>query len=246
MVCALVACSSNPPQEEGYLPGSASDDSAGWAQTPIRPVQKQRPVSGITMTYHNDASTLQMTIDPYDENLNIEMKRSPHTQEVAVPEKPRRDTVFMMSPQAASAPTNVSVQAPPTSVNVQLQLPPERRDSSKAVPAIDTAGLGQKQLDLLKSKEKEWADATDEVITNIRLAQEYFYKQDYSSALRLVKIAEEKRPTAEGYALRGSIMYMLRDNGAARFYWSQALTLNPNLPDVIQALSKLDQTKEGR
>jgi tetratricopeptide (TPR) repeat protein len=141
----------------------------------------------------------------------------------------RKDTVFISAPP----------QQQPTAVNVQVQMP---RDSLRKT---DTVKVGASS-DEVKAKELKWAEISDEVMADLRRAQEYFYKQDYSSAIRMVKAAQEKRSTAEGFALQGSIHYMLGDKGAARFFWTEALNLNPELPEVIQALSKLDQAQESR
>lgn len=220
----LGACAGNPPQEPEYEspPGLSSSASVGMS----------RGVTGIQMTYKNDASTLNMTLDPYDENLQIEMKRTPRPVEnketKPEPPPPKKDTVYVMPPPAQ---TSTVVSPAPTSVNVQLQLPPERRDS------VQRAASEPKEE---PPEEIMSADVTDEVLTDIRRAQEYFYKKDYSSALRLLKSAQGRRATSEGYALQGSVHYMLGDRDLARYFWSEALKLNPNLPEVIEALSKLE------
>jgi len=143
----------------------------------------------------------------------------------------KRDTVFVTPPVQ---PVSTTVQTAPQPINVQVQLPPERHDTLRA-KNDDSLSLEQS-----KAREQKLAANMDEVVADIRHAQEYFYKQDYSSAMRLAKAAQEIRPTAEGFALQGSIHYMLNDKPAARFYWTEALKLNPNIPEVTEALSKLD------
>lgn len=223
------ACSGNAPKEPGYDPTPSPSSSSV--------TERGKPIAtGIQMTYRNDASTLNMTLDPYDENLQIEMKRTPRplepkeTKPLPPPPPAKKDTVYMM---AAQQPTTTVMAAQPTSVNVQLQLPPERKDTTSQLAAKPTPKDSPEPVEARK-------DVTDEVLMDIRRAQDYFYKKDYTSVLRLVKSAHEKRPTAEGYSLQGSAYYMLGDRDLARYYWGEALKLNPNLPEVIEALSKLD------
>lgn len=223
----LWGCSGNAPKEPGYEPTpNPSSSSVSERGKPI--------ATGIQMTYRNDASTLNMTLDPYDENLQIEMKRTPRPLEPKetkpAPPPPKKDTVYMMAPPQ---PTTTVMAAQPTSVNVQLQLPPDRKDTATQVAAKLTSKDAPAPVEAKN-------DVTDEVLMDIRRAQDYFYKKDYASVLRLVKSAHEKRPTAEGYSLQGSAYYMLGDRDLARYYWGEALKLNPNLPEVIDALSKLD------
>lgn len=237
MIVIVIGCSSNPPQDEPYQPTPGVSSSSAAA--------KGKPVTGIQMTYHNDASTLNMTLDPYDENLQIEMKRTPRPVEEKKPEPPpappKKDTVYMMAPSQPQATSSIMTAPAPTSVNVQLQLPPEKKDT--------TVSLNQKPVEAKRDtvlQIQEVEDQTDEVLADLRRAQDYFYRQDYNSVLRLVKSAQERRATAEGYSLQGSAYYMLGDKDLARYYWGQALKLNPNMPEVIDALSKIEPKPEVR
>jgi len=230
LALAGVGCSSNPPAEQANpdLPMVEPSSSSGQLQS--------RPITGISMTYQNDASTLKMTLDPYDENLDIQIKRSPRPAPVAAPPAPvaKRETIFVAPPPAQQMqPTNITVNTPASQTPVPA--PVEKHDTV-IVDRTDTAA----QAEAMKAREQEWSQATGEILSNIRRAQEYFYKQDYASAWRLVKAAQDKRPTAEGFALEGSIQYMLGDKAAAKFYWTEALKINPNLTEAVEALSRLE------
>lgn len=175
---------------------------------------------GLSMTYQNAGSSLQLALDPYDENLHIEMSRSPIEPDLLMPpeEKPtaktyQKDTLVVMHENSEQTLTE-AVPPPP-------------------VPSVDDE-------EDLSEEEPVWEEVTDEVLADIRRAQEAFYKQDYSTALKLVKRAQARRPTAEGYALQGSIHYMTGDRSAARFYWTEALNINPDMPEVVDAIAKLD------
>jgi len=221
---AFAGCSSHPSADGDFTP-TPPPVSLPTAQSTAKPEQQ---VTAITMTYKNQASTINVTLDPYDENLNVQMTRSKDPAPATIV---KRDTVFVTPPVQ---PVSTTVQTAPQPINVQVQLPPERHDTLRA-KNDDSLSLEQS-----KAREQKLAANMDEVVADIRHAQEYFYKQDYSSAMRLAKAAQEIRPTAEGFALQGSIHYMLNDKPAARFYWTEALKLNPNIPEVTEALSKLD------
>ena len=228
LICLGACAASSPDVQDTAQNDSSQDSSAAPAQrassatTPLG----SHAVSGITLTYQNDASTLRMNIDPYEENLNIEMKHSPRKNEPEKEKAPeiQHDTVYL--PQAANPqpqPTPVQTQAAPASLQTV-------QDSA---PPVDTAAI------LEKSSQK-----ANEALRLIQQAQEYFYRQDYANALRLVKAAQETWPTAEASALRGSIHYMLADKDAARLYWNEALSMNPDMPQVSEALRRLDQPRE--
>jgi len=60
----------------------------------------------------------------------------------------------------------------------------------------------------------------------------------------MVKFSIQKQETSEGYALKGSIEYMLNDIKAAKESWNHSLRLNPDMPAVTQMLRKI-QEKES-
>jgi len=61
----------------------------------------------------------------------------------------------------------------------------------------------------------------------------------FDEALDMVKFSLQKQETAEGYALMGSILYMMDDKEAARDSWEQTLRLNPDMPAVNQMMDRL-------
>jgi predicted negative regulator of RcsB-dependent stress response len=85
------------------------------------------------------------------------------------------------------------------------------------------------------------ATVTNKVISEIRIAQERFYKKEYESALEHINKSIAMHGTAEGYAVRGSVLFMLDRTDEARESWKKALQLNPDMPglnDMIQMLDK--------
>ena len=68
-------------------------------------------------------------------------------------------------------------------------------------------------------------------------AQNSFYSGDYQRALQQVNNSIDIRQSAEAYALKGSIYYMLGDLGNARKNWLNSLRINNNIQGVRQMLN---------
>lgn len=90
-----------------------------------------------------------------------------------------------------------------------------------------------------------YEDVTAKVLTGIRRAQELFYQKRYPEAMQAVRSSQDARPTAEGYALQGSIHFMQGQTGMARRQWMEALRLNPDMPAVVNMLERT-RTPGGR
>jgi tetratricopeptide (TPR) repeat protein len=91
----------------------------------------------------------------------------------------------------------------------------------------------------------DYEDVTSKVLAGIRRAQELFYQKRYPEALQAARSSLDARPTAEGYALLGSIYFMQGNTGMARRQWLEALRLNPDMPAVVNMLDKT-RTPGGR
>ncbi len=223
VLSSLFSCSSNPPAQEeaDFVPTPTS----GEAKTQVA----SKGVTKLSMTYSNEASSLQLGLDPYDENLDIRMTRTPKPVP-AVKEVVRKDTVYIQN-------AHQTVQTPQT---IQQQAPIIVRDTIRKVDTmivseLDSVALAEEMLRREQKLQRKLAEA----MAQIRRAQTYFYKNDYASAWRLVKVAQEIYPTAEGFAMQGSIQYMLGDKEQAKVYWTEAVQRDPNLTEAIEALSKL-------
>jgi len=221
---SLLSCSSNPPAQEeaDFVPTPTSGEAKSQVAS--------KGVTKLSMTYSNEASSLQLGLDPYDENLDIRMTRTPKPVP-AVKEVVRKDTVFIQNAHQTSVqPTQTLQQQAPIVVRDTV-----RKVDTMIVSELDSAALAEEML----RREQELQRKLAEAMAQIRRAQSYFYKNDYASAWRLVKAAQEIYPTAEGYAMQGSIQYMLGDKEQAKVYWTEAVQRDPNLTEAIEALSKL-------
>lgn len=221
---SLFSCSSNPPAQEDaeFIPTPTSGDAKSQVTS--------RGVTKLSMTYSNEASSLQLGLDPYDENLDIRMTRTPKPAP-AVKEVVRKDTVYVQNAhQTTVQPAQVVQPTAPIVVRDTI-----RKVDTMIVSELDSAALSEE----MKRREQELQRKLAEAMAQIRRAQTYFYKNDYASAWRLVKAAQEIYPTAEGFAMQGSIQYMLGDKEQAKQYWTEAVQRDPNLTEAIEALSKL-------
>ena len=71
--------------------------------------------------------------------------------------------------------------------------------------------------------------AVNDALKYIRKAQEFLYIDDYNAALEYVKESLKIIPTAEAYALKGSILYMMGDETAAKESWLLPLKIDPEI-----------------
>jgi len=74
------------------------------------------------------------------------------------------------------------------------------------------------------------------VIYAYNLAQTRFYNKDYEGSLASLDSSLAIMPTSDAYALKGSILFVLKEYDLAQYYWSEAKKLNPEfvIPQVIR------------
>jgi tetratricopeptide (TPR) repeat protein len=68
------------------------------------------------------------------------------------------------------------------------------------------------------------------VLANFRKAQDLFYLEEYTEALRLLNETLNIAETADAYALKGTIHFMMGNQNATRENWNRAVQINPDLP----------------
>ncbi len=74
------------------------------------------------------------------------------------------------------------------------------------------------------------------VIYAYNLAQTRFYNKDYEGSLASLDSSLAIMPTSDAYALKGSILFVLKEYDLAQYYWSEAKKLNPEfvIPQVTR------------
>lgn len=77
---------------------------------------------------------------------------------------------------------------------------------------------------------KQRTNDIQEVLSKFRKAQDLFYLDEYTEALKLLNETLEIAETADSYALKGTIHFMMGNKSATRENWNKAVQINPDLP----------------
>ena len=115
------------------------------------------------------------------------------------------------------------------SSNIQLNLDPNKDQfyldlSGMAPTDKDTAFVVDSTL--IKNR----AADIQALLAGYRKAQDLFYLGEYRDALDEINKTLEIQETADGYALKGTIFFMLDNPTAARANWYRAVQMNPDIP----------------
>lgn len=145
-----------------------------------------------------------------------------------------------VTPEASNTEGNESVAAPPKqdpvivtyknkSSNIQLALNPDEDEFY-----LDLQGMAPNETDsvvivdsvLIQNRAKD----IQTLLSSYRKAQDLFYLGEYRNALEEVDKTLAIQETADAYALKGTIFFMLENPTAARANWNKAVQLDPNIP----------------
>lgn len=115
------------------------------------------------------------------------------------------------------------------SSNIQIAL-----DPSKDEFYMDLSGMTPQEKDSVVVQDstilKNRALDIQTLLSSYRKAQDLFYLAEYRSALEEVDKTLEIQETADAYALKGTIFFMLENISAARANWNKAVQMDPNIP----------------
>ena len=131
------------------------------------------------------------------------------------------------------------------SSNIQIKL-----DPSKEQFYLDLRGMRPVDKDSIividSSLVQNRARDIKSLLANFRKAQDLFYIGDYKKSLEFVDKTLEVQETADAYALKGTIFFMLENITAARANWNRAVQMDPNIPiPSIPELETLIQEIRG-
>jgi hypothetical protein len=210
-------------------------------------VQLQQPGENgegtISFHYSNKSTDANLSIDLGNTDLYMEMSGEPPklaNGEAAVTEEKRPPPIPKApKPQAQEREQEEPDPGEPEPPRTAMRKKAEARPEAKKEPEP------KQELQLPEEDQDNSPDVTSRVLAGIRKAQELFYQKRYPEAMQAVKSSIDARPTAEGYALAGSIHYMMGQGGMARRQWMEALRLNPDMPSVVNMLEKT-RTPGGR
>lgn len=127
------------------------------------------------------------------------------------------------------------------SSGIEINLDPEKDEFY-----LDLKGMQPAEKDTVVIADstliKQRDDDIREVLTKFRRAQDLFYLDEYTEALRLLNETLEIAETADAYALKGTIHFMMGNRNATRQNWNRAVQLNPDLP--IPSIPELEELIE--
>ncbi len=115
------------------------------------------------------------------------------------------------------------------SSNIQIKL-----DPTKDQFYMDLSGMTPQEKDSVVVKDSSLiqnrAIDIQSLLSSYRKAQDLFYLGEYRQALEEVDKTIEIQETADAYALKGTIFFMLENITAARANWNRAVQMDPNIP----------------
>lgn len=84
------------------------------------------------------------------------------------------------------------------------------------------------------------------MLKHFREAQNLLYRQDYDGAMREVDRSLDILRTADALGLKGTIFFVRGNINSARYYWGQAVQLDPDIviPDNPELESIIDEIRE--
>jgi hypothetical protein len=214
LLCAS-GCASTPP-----VPDAEAGPNSGQGAATAPATEPKSPVLGLE--YGNRSSKATLQIDLGNQDVEVVMSGSLH-----------RDTVRTTVPApvaAAPAPAAAPAQAAPVAPT-----PPPEPDLKQARSIVDSAGAHRTSMP---------DSVTRRVVGAIRKAQEAFYKGRYQDADAEARKSVALWPTAEGWALLGSVAWVRGDKAEARKSWLRARELDPDFPGLDAFLDSTSARQE--
>lgn len=114
--------------------------------------------------------------------------------------------------------SNIQIKLDPSKEQFYLDLRGMRPADKDSIVVIDSS--------IVQSRAKD----IQMLLTNYRKAQDLFYLEEYRQSLGFIDKTLEIQETADAYALKGTIFFMLENITAARANWNRAVQMDPNIP----------------
>ncbi len=173
------------------------------------------PPTVLNVQYGNQAARASLQVDLQGSDVYVEMTgRAPRGDSSSAASMPMRETNASEDGRSSSHSSSSRTDSV------------FRREETRSI--VEAAGRAEAR-----------DSVTARVVGAIRKAQEAFYQGNYADAQRLAQSSLEEHPTAEGYALSGSIAWVQKDYSMAGRQWRAALALNSEYPGVSAMLQKL-------
>lgn len=155
------------------------------------------------------------------DNLDLEELKNENQAEQ------RNDRIIL---NYANESSGIQIKLDPDSDQFYLDLKGMKPAKKDTVIIADSTLIKQRTSDI------------QQVLAKFRQAQDLFYLDEYTEALRLLNETLEIAETADAYALKGTIHFMMGNRNATRQNWNRAVQLNPDLP--IPSIPELEEIIE--
>ncbi|MEX0721405.1 MAG: hypothetical protein WD059_12105 [Balneolaceae bacterium] len=161
-----------------------------------------------------------------------------NTQQDTIDKKDDKDNRITLSYTNQSS--GIEIKLDPESDQFFLDLTGMKPAEKDTVIIADSTLMEEKLKDIQR------------VLAKFRQAQDLFYLDEYSEALRLLNETLEIAETADAYALKGTIHFMMGNRNATHENWNRAVRLNPDLPipgipeleDLIEEIIEEEQVQD--
>ena len=235
LAAVFIKCAHTPPAEEVH----------------IRSYQDKKKKDGnILITYKNTSGSISLSLDPYDEDLYIEMEggnldsisKALATPQLSQDENHSNEKKRQLTYSNKQLDSIINVIKELLSQNQKKNEINREQASQESVKSRsqDTGDSVKNSNDTLAVNNVN--DSTvRSAIAEIRVAQEKFYKQEYSEALEHIDNSLSMYETAENLALKGSILFMMNKKSEAGKFWNKALEINPDMPGIKNMMRLIDK-----
>ena len=134
-----------------------------------------------------------------------------------------------------NASSNIQISLDPAKDEFYLDLKGVTPNEKDSVVVVDSAIIEERAVDI------------QALLSSYRKAQDLFYLGEYRNALEEVDKTLEIQETADAFALKGTIFFMLDNLVAARANWNRAVQIDPDIPvpSIPELESLINELREG-
>ena len=222
LICVLLlyicGCSSSQPSEEE----NAMDDKK---TIQLKPGPPEKSPTRMQITYANKSSKMTVNLDLNSQDVYLDMKGNQETPKTLTDEE-----IFDENWEDNETPKEKHSDKKKTDEKKEPQEVAQDWDKDSNPPSVDSAAVSKPAAD----------EKTQKVLSEVRKAQELFYKKKYDEAMEMIDQSLQKQETAEGHALKGTIYYVQNNPEAAKTSWKKSLKLNPDMPNIVRMLEKVE------
>ncbi|MEL0010808.1 MAG: hypothetical protein VW868_04525 [Bacteroidota bacterium] len=156
---------------------------------------------------------------------------NPRTTSSMVDDSPAKEVITVNYLNESS---NIQIKLDPSKEQFYLDLRGMRPADKDSIVVVDSSLIQTRARDI------------QSLLSNYRKAQDLFYLGEYKQSLEFIDKTLEIQETADAYALKGTVFFMLENITAARANWNRAVQMDPNIPiPSIPELETLIQEIRG-